>query len=51
MDEATVKLLIANRRAMNKLRRMCDERDLPYPSELCAYLLDLYEYRHLKDSQ
>jgi hypothetical protein len=42
-------MLVINRRAMNNLRRMCDQRDLPYPQELCAYLLDLHEYRRLQD--
>ena len=48
MDEHTARMLVINRRAMNKLRRICDERNYPYPPELCAYLLDLHEYRRLR---
>ncbi|QZE10520.1 hypothetical protein SEA_SCOOBYDOOBYDOO_203 [Mycobacterium phage ScoobyDoobyDoo] len=40
MDPARVKEIIAQRRVMNRVRRECDERGLPYPSELIAYLTE-----------
>ena len=47
MDTATAKLIVINRRAMRKLQRMCDERDLPYPPELIRYLTDLQRYSNV----
>lgn len=41
MDNATVKKIIWERRAMNRARKVCDEQNLPYPAELCEWLLSL----------
>ena len=46
MDEVTVKRLIAQRRAMAKVQKLCDAQNLPYPPELSAYLMDTWKYRN-----
>lgn len=43
MDEAAAARLVAKRRAMAKVQKLCDEQDLPYPPELIAWLTDLHQ--------
>lgn len=45
MDEASVRRIVAERRAMAKIQKLCDDQDLPYPPELCSYLMDVHNYR------
>ena len=45
MDEATVKRIVSQRRVMAKVQKHCDKHNLPYPSELIAYLMDSYRVK------
>jgi len=39
------KEIITKRRIFARVQKLCDEKGLPYPPELCAWLMDTMRFR------
>lgn len=44
MDKVGVKWAVAQRRAMYRAQKACDEQNLPYPEELIEFLKNVRKY-------
>lgn len=45
MDDYTAKRLVKERRSYAEVQRRCDEQNLPYPPELCKFLMKVQRIR------
>lgn len=43
--DPVAKSIVAQRRVMARVQKLCDEQGLPYPPELCEWLMSLQKVR------